>query len=160
MASEVEKFLKNPVVQKVGIGLAAYFFVVRPILQKVGVLDSEENAQADANLQTLQQLLAPGSFITTLNQLGGNYSALPTPFSSAKTVELSRTIEDSFGFINDDESAIIAAFQACKSQLQARGVSYAYNVEFKKDLYTDLDKYLSENDMLRIYNIIASKPKI
>lgn len=72
--------------------------------------------------------------------------------------ELAERIDDSFGWLNDDEADIEGVFRALKYQTQVSQLAYYYNLEYKRDLHSDLRDYLSQDEMGAVYDIISSKP--
>lgn len=79
-------------------------------------------------------------------------------YTDSQAENLAKHIEDSFGFINDDEARIYGVFRQLKYQTNVSQVSHAYTKLFRRDLHSDLRDALNDSEMKEIYSIIANKP--
>lgn len=120
-----------------GAGLLAiiYFGILRPITNKLGLTQ----AAKDKILSQVSQL-ASGSNGWNPNfykDYTSKYSKW-TLLTSVSASALAKKIYDAWGFFNDDESAIYAAFRSLRSQLMLSQVCDKYTQLYNRDLLTDL----------------------
>lgn len=157
MKKDNEKLLINA-----GIVLLAYFGVIKPILNKLGVTKS-----------------ATDRLIEDKNKLPNNKNPFSPDFykyapngskliKSADATNLSKRIYDALGVFSDDEAAIYSVFRQLKSQRQVSILADKFQQIYKTDLLTYLQRGysqwnaasgLNENEMSVVISIVDGLPK-
>lgn len=115
---------------KIGIAVGAYFFIAKPILQKLGILKSKEQKIID------DYLSAPAKD----NPFSPIFYTLPRPattlLTSAKAIQLADRLYNAFGYFSDDEAAVYSVFRELKNQCQVSFLSDYFSRKYKTDLLT------------------------
>lgn len=152
--------------------LFAYFlitvvvlFILYFTLKRIGIIRPESKAEKDAKAGAVKTL-------TNLNQMVIDFKEFKywdpeymnvIPFglrlSYNKATNIAKEIEDSWGWLNDDERRIYNAFSQVPKQRDIASVAYYYNDLFGKDLRSDLIDRLNKDEMRNIWQIIQSKPR-
>jgi hypothetical protein len=145
-------------------GLAiAYYGIIKPILEKIGLKQSEEGKLIEKTEKkpnkenpfspTFLRSLKPGSKVSLLK-------------SEAKK-NLAKRIYDAMGYFSDDEAAVISAFRILKTQSQVADLATYFSIAYKTDLLDFLRKGkgvfpqagLNESELSEILNIVNNLPK-
>jgi hypothetical protein len=71
---------------------------------------------------------------------------------------IAKQIYDSKGFFNDNEEKLFDAFQKTRNQAQISYVSGVFQRDYKRDLFSFLQKFLSVEELAKVYQIIKGKP--
>jgi hypothetical protein len=125
---------------KVGVAVGVYFFIIKPILEKLGlektpeqVKDEEEKKQASTNLESP---FSPRYWREEL-KTKGNIQALTTKaktqFAAIIYASLNR------GYLGDDFAAIIGVFRQLKYKTQVSDLADFFQKKYQLDLYKTLD---------------------
>jgi hypothetical protein len=142
-ASNLSKSKYAPVVigvLVVGGVLASYFFVIKPILEGLGIKDTKY----DKRLWQLNGF-DPNYYKT-------NYSKVT--ISTAMAGKLATDIWMSYGLINDDEEKLIGAVQSAGSNYNLSKVADVFNKQFGKDMATYVKDFANNSDTEAMYKII------
>ena len=137
---------------KAGVTLAGLYIVFK-IAQKVGVIPSAASNQAQQNLQQLEtaSYWDYNKFLSTVPA----GALLLTQAGAAAYVD---DLYDATGFFNDDEDKIYGVFRAMKTKSQVAALAKRFNQLKSKDLYSYLDEYLNDEELLKVKAIIDQKP--
>jgi hypothetical protein len=137
---------------KAGVTLAGLYIVFK-IAQKVGVIPSAASNAAQQNLQQLEtaSYWDYNKFLATAP--GG--ALLLTMAGAAAYVD---DLWDATGYFNDDEDKIYGVFRAMKTKSQVAALAKRFNQLKSKDLYSYLDEYLNDEELLKVKAIIDQKP--
>lgn len=140
--------------------LLAYFGVLRPILQKLGV----QNTQADItvfNQQNLPNSINPFSpvYYTTIS--GAKL------YTRSYTDQIAKQIYDALGYFSDDEASVIAVFRTIQHKTQVSWLAYVFQKNYKTDLFDFMKNGkgflpqagLSSADLNEIITIVNRLPK-
>jgi hypothetical protein len=73
---------------------------------------------------------------------------------------IAKQIYDSKGFFNDNEEKLFDAFQKTRNQAQISYVSGVFQRDYKRDLFSFLQKFLSVEELDKVYQIIKGKPLV
>jgi hypothetical protein len=138
---------------KAGVTLAGLYIVYK-IAQKVGVIPSAASTAAQQNLQQLEtaSYWDYNKFLSTIPA----GALLLTQSGAAAYVD---DLWDATGFFNDDEDKIYGVFRAMKTQSQVAALAKRFNQLKSKDLYSYLNEYLNDTELLKVKGIIDQKPK-
>lgn len=143
----------------IGGALAAYVFVLKPLLETLGLKDTAEEKAADRlQSQTEQSSVAqdywrPGYF----QQGAGKYTV--ALINQSRTDALVKKLWDAQGSFNDDEEAIFAVFRELKAKSQVSWLAYNFNRKHSKDLYTWLrDSVLNSSELNTVLTITNKLP--
>ena len=88
------------------------------------------------------------------------YSPFPGSniFYDVALQQIAKQIYDSKGFFNDNEEQLYDAFQKTKNQAQISYVSGIFQRDYKRDLFSFLQKFLAPDELSKVYQIIKGKP--
>lgn len=155
----------NKLFQTVIIIGGAYFLIIKPILQKLGIQQSPEEKELE-RLDTVK----PSENVWS--GAGYKFPAGALLLKNDVASKYAKQIYDAFGFFGDDEAVILGIFRALKTQSQVAWLAKVFKEKYKTDLLTFLQKGsfsaqiyrptssgLNASEMQQILNIIKSKPK-
>jgi hypothetical protein len=144
-----------------GIALA-YFGVLRPILNKLGITNSATN-RIVTNQSNLPNNVNPFSPIF--------YKKAPVGSLLLKTSiaqSLAKRLHDAMGFFVDDEATVFAVFRSLKTQTQVSILSEVFTNMYKTDMLEYLKKGsnnynpasgLNEDELNTVISIVNGLPK-
>jgi len=137
---------------KAGVAIAGLYIVYK-IAQKVGVIPTAESNAAQQNLQQLEtaSYWDYNKFLSTVPA----GALLLTQAGAAAYVD---DLWDATGYFNDDEDKIFGVFRAMKTKSQVAALAKRFNQLKSKDLYSYLDEYLNDEELLKVKAIIDQKP--
>jgi len=140
-----------------GLGVLAYFGIIVPILQKLGIKDSPED---EANKQAIN------------NTPGWNpnyYKGKPSPgLNRINTlIQYAKDIKNSFDVfswtglipLNDDESKISATIKQLKNQTELSLLVNSFYALYSRDLLENLTDKLSTSEINPILIFASNLPK-
>jgi len=120
------------------------------ILESIGLKDSREDKDTQKKLQQAETSNAfSPSYWRTVNA---------PSWRTTTAVDVARMIEDSWGFINDDEKQVVAAFRLLPSKSHVSQVASEYIRLFRVDLLADLKDRMSESELRPIMEYIDRLP--
>lgn len=124
----------------VGGVLASYFFVIKPILEGLGIKDTK----FDKRLFYLNGF-DPNYYKT-------NYSKVT--ISTAMAGKLATDIWMSYGLINDDEEKLVGAVQSAGSEYNLSKVADTFQRQFGKNMAEYVKSFANNADTETMYKII------
>lgn len=139
-----------------GLFVAGYF-VIKPILEKLGIKESAEDREVKQKLKEQEVKLNIWGGLPSMVKAAGNKKTLKV-LTAAGADSYAKQINKSFGVFGDDEEQIYGVFRNLRFKTQVGSLVTAYFKLFKKDLLTDLKSRLSESEFATIVNIIETKP--
>jgi hypothetical protein len=132
-----------------GIG-ALYFLLLKPVLEKTGVIETKEAAEAkkaEAQLATgTDSPFNPGFY---KGKVGASL------ITKASAEALAKQIYDAVGNISDDENAVYAALRTLKAKTQLSFLSDVFTQKYAADLYQYLRRNFNDSEMA-VVNSIAN----
>lgn len=142
-----EKILTNVVL----IG-GTYFLIAKPLLTKLGILDSQDTIDLDNESTNSLSPWNPNFWKT-----GGANTLILT---NSAALNLIRQINGAIDIFNDDEAAIIAAFRSLRTQSQLSYLASLYTYDDKpSDLFQTMRDVLSDAELNSINKYIMTLPK-
>lgn len=147
---------------KVAIGAGIYLFIVRPLLQKIGIVKTSEDKLVEAQTAKPNNQ-NPFSPVFWKTGPAGTKLLKMEPAS-----QLAAKIYFSMGNFSDDESAIYGVFRQLKTQSQVSFLSDRFQTMYKTDLLEYLkrgrNQYnpasgLNTDELAVVLNIVNSLPK-
>lgn len=151
---ETAKYIVYGVVG-VAVLAVAYFGIIKPILNAVGLTSSKEDRQT-GNIQedlTQEQVLSPLLYNQNKNKV--------TITSSKANTSAVNIYEAKWGGtygLSDKEEMAVGAITSAGSLVNVSYIASVFQNLYKKDLYTYLDSFL-ENDNWRSINDYLKKTK-
>lgn len=160
MRKRDEKLLIN-----LGLIAVAYFGIIKPILNKVGITKSSTDRmiEAQGNLPNNQNPFSPLFYQTAEARRNG---ALLLYTSTAD--QLAKRIYDALGVFTDDESAIYSVFRQLKTQSQVSFLSDKFQQRYRVDLLDYLKRGynpinpasgLNADELRTVIDIVNTLPK-
>lgn len=143
---------------KAGIGVAIYFLVVKPLLEKTGLKDSAEEKEAEKKLEQQETKINIWQGVEAVKRAAGKGKNV-TLLTYATAVGKADAINDSLNWYNDDEERIYGIFRSLNAQTQVASIVDQYRARHKADLLATLQDYLSKDEMNQVISIIDQKPK-
>jgi hypothetical protein len=132
-------------------GAILYFGIVRPILKRTGVIQSQEELKNEKQIQDNRG--ADKSNPWNPNYYKGR-STDPSWLPWNTAVALSKQIYDAkniwYRFFTDDENTAIAAFNGLSTKKQLSLLSNAFQKIYKKDLYNYLESFMSAEQLTSV----------
>jgi hypothetical protein len=148
----MKKALDPNILIKSGVALAGLFIVYK-LAQKIGILPAPGEQQQQQNLQQLEQA-SYWNYNAFLATLPAGALLLTQAGASAYVDDL----WNATGTFNDDEEAIYGVFRAMKTKSQVAALAKRFNQLKNQDLYSYLDNYLNDEEILKVKSIIDQKP--
>jgi hypothetical protein len=148
-------------------GLAIlYFGVIRPILKKLGIQQTVEEAEATKAVQKIENtpnINNPFSPVYWKKFVGLKVQL----FNKDTTDRFVDRIYNAMGFFSDDESAIFSVFSQMKYKTQVSWISDHFNRRYKIDLFNFLKQGkgslpqagLNELELQKIIKIVEALPE-
>jgi hypothetical protein len=75
-------------------------------------------------------------------------------------LKLSKLLDDSKHWYNDDEEAIYSVFRSLNAKSQVTSLAYWFQKFYNQDLYYWLKDVLSESELAKVILIIETKPNV
>lgn len=147
----------DPNLLLIGGLLVAGYFVFSGVLEKFGLKESKEDAEANRKLKEQEAKYNIWGGIANLSKAAGRNAKMQV-LTKAGAEYYAKLINSAFGLINDDEQKIYGVFRSIRFKSQVASIVTAYQTLYKKDLLTTLKQRLSQNEMNEIVNIIETKP--
>jgi hypothetical protein len=139
---------------KVGIVVGAYFVIVKPITNKLGLTKSAEDRANDAqNEKAVQSNGWTPNFYKEYNKT--NKVCLK---NAESITAMARRIYNAWGNFNDDEEAIFAVFRDLRSLVQLSQLCEQYKIKYNTDLLTRLKTGLSDSEFSEVSRIVNKLP--
>ncbi len=133
------------------------YFVIKPILEKLGLKESSAEKQAKEKLKQQEVVYNIWGGVDSLIKAAGTKKTV-TLLTVAGADYYAKQINNAFGITNDDEEQIYGVFRSMRYKSQVASIVTAYYKLFKKDLLTTLKSKLSKDELNEIINIIETKP--
>lgn len=133
--------------------LIIVFFGGRKIFQALGFIEDKEEKQKNEALSAMQNadFWDFNSFLATVPE-GANL------FTTATTDIYVEKLWDATGVFNDNEEEIYGVFRAMPTKAAISFLAKRFFMKKGQDLYSYLDEYLWDSEMLVVANIVNSKP--
>jgi len=129
---------------------AAYFLVLKPILQKLGI---EKTTEEREDLEAIKQIDfgKPNE-----NPFSGRLFLVNMPvgtilLTAASSLKLAEKIRGSFTNFGDNEQQVIGIFRQLKTQAQVSNIADAFFKKYSLDLWTFLKTGTPDSDVLSQY---------
>lgn len=140
-------------------GLAAYNFILKPILEGLNLKDTAEE-KAKEKLQTETENLPVNSDYWKPSYykqvLGGKRSMI---FTQASADNLCKRLMGAQGTFNDNETVIYGVFRQCNYKSQVSFLAERFFILYRKDLYTWLkEDVLNQTELNIVLNITSKLP--
>ena len=133
-------------------GVVLYFGVVRPILKKTGVIQSESEIATEKKIQDNRAADAGNPFNPNYYKSRKNDpSWLPWATSTALATQIFDSKSIWYRGFTDNENQAIAAFNGLTTKQQLSLLSAAFQKLYKRDLYNYLESFMN-NDQLAAVN--------
>lgn len=126
----------------VGGVLASYFFVIKPILEGLGIKDTKFDKR-----------------ISALNGFDPNYYKTKISAVTISTQQAAKIAMDvwlSYGLINDNEEKLIGAISSAGSEYNLSKVSDVFQKQFGKNMAEYIHSFANNADNETMYKIIKS----
>jgi hypothetical protein len=137
--------------------LVGGYFIIKPLLEKLGLKESAEDRQAKAKLREQERTFNIWGGVASIQKSAGK-NKLITLLSVNGANFYAKQIKQAFGIVNDNEEQIYNVFRAIRFKSQVASIVTAYSNLYKADLLTTLKSRLSESELNEIINIIETKP--
>jgi hypothetical protein len=154
----------NSWILPVGVLALAYFGVLKPITDWLGLTQGKDKQKQKAEIETAEGAdgWSPGYYREVMNQNIGKEFCLKR---SADLDRLADQIYNAWGPFNDDEQAIFAAIREIKSQVQLSQLVERYSAKYHSDLLTRLkaawynwEDGLEPDDFVEIAKMVNDMP--
>lgn len=150
----------------VGLLVVAYFGIIKPLTEKLGLTKSPEDREREKDIDAAikKDGWNPNFYKSYLTNPAnaGKKVCLKT---SASLDALAKQISDAWGTFNDDENAIYAALRQLRSHVQLSQLCERYALRYKTDLLTRLknqwykwDDGLEPQEFIEVAKIVNALP--
>lgn len=137
-------------------GLALSFDVLRRILESVGIWDSKDTKNIDAEITNPESAFNP-NFYT-------KYSTYTYTISTAQATEMAKQIKDAFGIFNDCEECVKSVFFSLKTKSNVSFLAKVFSDIYGQALLSYLrgglwpQDRLSDKDVNEILTFVSKLP--
>ena len=135
-----------------GLGVA-YFGVLNPILKKLGIKQSAEDAEAEKEIKAAE---TDKAFNADYWRIAPKPKTIFGATPSAQQV--AQAIYKAFGLFNDNEAAIYSAVKRARTKTMFSQIVSAYRDLYRQDLYTVLKDKLSAKEFSIIVKYVINLP--
>lgn len=146
----------NPNLILAGGAILLVYLGGRSIFQKLGLVQSDQSAQAAADVQNQMIQLQQGNYFDPDFYKTGGPGTLILTVSAATT--LSRILYNSKGTFNDDEAAVYGVFQQLKTRSQVSFLASVFFNIYKKSLIGYLSGFLNAVELATVAKITNKLP--
>ena len=146
----------NPNLILAGGAILLVYLGGRSIFQKLGLVQSDQSAQAAADVQNQMVQLQQGNYFDPDFYKTGGPGTLILTVSAATT--LSRILYNSKGTFNDDEAAVYGVFQQLKTRSQVSFLASVFFNIYKKSLIGYLSGFLNAEELATVAKITNKLP--
>lgn len=133
------------------------YFIIKPILEKLGLKESKEDKEIKAKLKEQEKTYNIWGGIQSLQKAAGSNKKI-TLLTVAGADFYAKQIKNAFGVLNDNEEQIFGVFRGIRFKSQVASIVSSYAKLYKADLLTTLKSKLSESEFNEVINIIETKP--
>jgi hypothetical protein len=146
----------DPNLLLVGGGLLIAFLGGKAIFEKLGLVDSAEEKQAEAEIKNQMQQLSTGNYFDPDFYKKGGAGTMLLTMSAASSY--AKIIYDAKGILNDDEAAVYGVFQSLKTRSQVSFLSEVFFKTYKKSLIAYLMSFLNDSELAIVAKICNRLP--
>lgn len=139
-----------------GLFVAGYF-VIKPLLEKLGLKESAEDKAIKEKLKEQEFKLNIWGGIPSLTKAAGKNKTIKVLTVNGADF-YAKEINKAFGLFNDNEEQVFGVFRNLRFKSQVASIVTAYFKLYKKDLLNELRGKLSESELNTIISIIETKP--
>jgi hypothetical protein len=137
------------------IGVLIVVFVAgRKILQTLGIVETAEDKEEKRQLNEIKNYDF-WNFETYLENAPDGFQI----YNAAYTDTLVERLWDATGWFNDSESEIYGVFRSLPTKTSMAFLAKRFYTVKNQDLYSYLDDYLNDSEMLVLNSIINPKPE-
>ena len=136
----------------VGYGVvigAGYLLIARPLLQKVGVVDTKED-----KILAIEEKTFSSSNLSPFNPAYYKSVKVGATIATADAERLAKQFYDADGYFNDDEDSVYAGLKAMVYKANLSRVAEVFANKYQKDLYSYLRAFLDDSEMTIVHNIV------
>jgi hypothetical protein len=151
IGTTIAKDLITKIVIVVVVVLLGYLLIVRPILQKIGIVKTSEDKKREEETKTLGTSVSSPFSPTYYKQ-----QSKAVILDNADT--LAKQIHGAIGYIYDDENSVYGALRQLTTKTQLSFLADTFTKKYSEDLYQYLRRNLSDDEM-DVVNSIASSLK-
>ncbi len=148
--SETVKWIAIGVVGVAALTLA-YFGIIKPIFNAVGLTDSKEDREADRAIDEFRRE-------QYLSSLPYSENKSKVTISQTKANQLAYNIYNAKSFYNDDEEEAVGAIKSAGTKINVSYVAFRFYQLYQRDLQSYLESFL-ENDNWSDLNEALDKMK-
>lgn len=151
--NELQKAIVMKVVVLVILVIAAYFMVIRPILRRVGVIETSEDKKRDKDKEQLGT--KPDSPFSP-----SYWKTIEKPLLTTKALaeKLADQIDNAIGNFYDDENEVYGALRQLKSKTQLSWLADIFFQRHGMDLFQLLNRNLGDEEMDVVMGIANELP--
>jgi hypothetical protein len=151
-AEDITKNIITKVAIIVVVIVLLYFMVLRPILTKVGIIESKEDKERDKVAKTFGTAAnSPFSPSYYKNAPAGSHL-----ITRAMAEKLAGEINDAIGFFSDDENKVYGTLRQLQYKTQLSFLADVFFQKYKMDLYQLFQRNLSDSEIDVINNIATN----
>ena len=147
-----EKKIDPNLVIAVGV-LVIVFFGGRKIFQFLGLIDTKEDKDREKALNEIAN-----ENLWDFTNFLGNAPDGHQIYNAAYTDVLAEKLWDATSWYNDVEEEIYGVFRGLPTKASMAFLAQRFFAKYSRDLYSYLDEYLNDDEMIRLNSIISPKP--
>jgi hypothetical protein len=130
----------------------AYFGIIKPILNTIGITDDKYDREDKENADKLEGEAAFGS------QLAAQYPS-KVSMSDTKAQQLALQVYLAKGYIYDNEASAIAAIRDCQTTYNLSKLAFVFNRTYDLDLLAFLKTFMNDAQLSDVYQAVKNFSK-
>jgi len=136
----------------IGGGLL-YFGLVRPILKRTGIIQSQEVIDKEKEIEKNRGADKGNPWNPNYYKTAKTRDWLPWKTATALAAQIyDAKAPSSKNWFTDNEQSAIAAFNAIDTKKKLSLLSNAFQTKYQRDLYAYLESFVSKDDLIAINN--------
>lgn len=136
----------------IGGGLL-YFGIIRPILKRTGVIQSEESKKAEQTIQENRGAGINNPWNPNYYKTAKDNSWLPWKTATTLATQIyDAKAPSTSNWFTDNENSAIAAFNGIATKKQLSMLSNAFQKLYKRDLYNFLESFMNTDQLSAVNN--------
>lgn len=146
--------LLGKVLVTIAVIVLVYLLVARPIMRRVGIIETKEDKERDKQAKQLGTSTDSPFSPRYYKEQKGTVQLIP----KATAEKLADQLNDAIGFFSDDENVVYGILRQLNYKTQLSWLADVFFEKYKMDMYQLLNRNLGEEEM-DVVNSIATQLK-
>lgn len=136
------------------VGLVIVIFIVLQLLKKIGLVKSAAKKRSEKEQKAAVEMLATDDYFKPSYYKDKKFKSI----GSNSANQYSQLLHKAIRGLGTDENAIYSTFGKLYNKTNISEIAESYNLQYGKDLQTDLLNDLTDKEITKLMNIINGLP--